>query len=235
MCGVYACIYVHICKAAVTHWELHITIVEWVCLEAENSAIQLPLWSSSGSYPDEAPSKCSYNNNNKGAWVCLDARMGILVRVHTCMHNHVQVSVCQVCTTSTKHLPFSTHMPQELRCRNPTDPVVPNTRELLICQLCQHRQGGFNPGVRYPNKDACCLCSNYVFSPNGHPARICHMHAMKSRMNPSMTPCCVCRKPIFLADVRKNPSFGPAPAQLCQFCGFGIYAKSCCEFRDFAQ
>ena len=52
------------CKATVTHSQLHMTRAQWVCSEAENSAMQLPLWSTSGSPRDEALKKCSYNNNN---------------------------------------------------------------------------------------------------------------------------------------------------------------------------
>ena len=123
--------------------------------------------------------------------------------------------------------------------------MVPNTRELVICQLCQHRQGGFNPAVRFPNKSVCYLCSNLTFSKTCRPARICYVHAMKTRAGPSASPCCVCRQTVFLANVggrgkssSSSPgvaAFGPVPAQLCQFCGFGIHGKSCCEFKDLLE
>ena len=120
--------------------------------------------------------------------------------------------------------------PQEQRCRNLSDSVMPNTKELLICQMCWYRQGGFNPGVRFPNKDVCYLCSNFTFSQSCCPARVCSFHAIKNRMSSHMSQCCVCHKPIFPSNNSRNQSFGPMPAQLCQFCGFGSYGKLCCEF-----
>ncbi|KAK7107773.1 telomerase protein component 1-like [Littorina saxatilis] len=124
----------------------------------------------------------------------------------------------------------------DMRCRNPSDPVVPNTRELMMCQMCRQRRGGFNPSVLFPNNDVCYLCSNFItFSSNPHPARICFVHAMKNRMGPNISPCCVCGQHVFLTHVRKNSSVGPTAASLCHVCGFGLMGKSCCEFRDFVE
>ncbi|KAL8599183.1 hypothetical protein ACOMHN_007899 [Nucella lapillus] len=126
---------------------------------------------------------------------------------------------------------------RDQRCRNPSDTVL-GTKELVLCQGCGIRTGGFNRGVHFPNRDVCYLCSSLVFRMSGRnltPARICSFHAMRSRMGPNIHSCCVCGFTVVVDNQKKTGStslIGPLPALLCQHCGFGINGKVCCMFKD---
>ncbi|XP_076466852.1 telomerase protein component 1-like [Babylonia areolata] len=121
----------------------------------------------------------------------------------------------------------------ELRCRNPSD-TLSGTREIIMCQMCTHRSGGFNPGVLFPNKDVCCLCCSLVVQPpaSRRHARLCMQHAMKNRMGPSVYRCCVCQGVVMADRIDATKPFGPKPAVLCHLCGLGINGKMCAMFRD---